>query len=54
MDGECAMESGFKEIYPIINGSSGPENIHLRCFDHVGDDMPKHLFPLKLERKITK
>lgn len=29
MDGECAMELGFEDVFPIHNG----ENIHLRCFE---------------------
>lgn len=42
MDGECAMECGFERIFPIKDGCDG-ENIHLRCFDHVRDDMKKKI-----------
>ena len=31
MDGECAMEMGFEDVFPIKEG----QNVHLRCFDHV-------------------
>lgn len=53
MNGLCAMEMGFEGIFPIHNGCSGV-NIHLRCFDHVQNDIDQKLLGLKVieaERK---
>ena len=37
-DGECAMETGMEKYFPIEEA-----NIHLRCFDHVNNDMKNEL-----------
>lgn len=50
MDGECAMELGFEDVFPIHNG----ENIHLRCFDHVHDDMKQKLLSMKVDETNRK
>ena len=36
-DGEVALEKGFENVYPI----DGIQNIHLRCFEHLKDDIEK-------------
>lgn len=53
MDGECAMESGFEEVFPIHDGFSGA-NIHLRCFDHVRDDINQKLLSMKVSEQKRK
>ena len=44
MDGECAMEMAFEEVFPIENG----ENIHPPCFDHVHNDISQKLQSMKV------
>ncbi|KXJ18326.1 High affinity nerve growth factor receptor, partial [Exaiptasia diaphana] len=53
MDGECAMEAGFEDVYPIHNGCSG-SNIHLRCFEHVKDDVNQKLLKLSMSESSRK
>ena len=38
-DGEYALEQGFESVFPI----DGKQNIHLRCFNHVQDDLKREL-----------
>ena len=45
MDGECAMEMGFEDVFPIKEG----QNVHLRCFDHVHSDMNHKLISIKVD-----
>ena len=45
MDGECAMEMGFEDVFPIKEG----QNVNLRCFDHVHSDMNHKLISIKVD-----
>ena len=38
-DGEIALEQGFENVFPIEGVDKSTCNIHLRCFDHVKQDM---------------
>jgi len=54
-DGECAMEKGFENVFPITNSTE--TNLHLRCFDNVKADMLAKLEKFGIadqeRRKIT-
>ena len=45
MDGKCAMEMGFQDVFPIKEA----QNVHLRCFDHVHSDMNHELISIKVD-----
>jgi hypothetical protein len=45
-DGEVALEKGFEDVYPLEAG-----NIHLRCFNHVKDDLKAQLNQMKVENQ---
>ena len=51
-DGECALESGFESVYPIVN--SPPSNTHLRCFDHAKGDIVMKLKELNVSETTRK
>jgi hypothetical protein len=46
-DGEVALERGMEDVFPIDSG----ENIHLRCFDHVKEDIKRKLDQLQVPSK---
>lgn len=46
-DGECALESGFASVYPIVNTTE--TNIHLQRFDHAKRDILTKLKGLNIE-----
>ena len=53
-DGEVALESAFKDYFPIAGASPSGSNIHLRCFKHVESDMKRKLGELGCKNSEVK
>ena len=51
-DNECALESGFASVYPIVNITE--RNIHLQRFDHAKRDILTKLKGLKISETAKK
>ena len=42
-DGELALKKAFETVYPIEGSNKKTKNIHLRCFNHVKEDLEAEL-----------
>ena len=53
-DGEEALEKAFEDVFPIEGVAASRSSIHLRCFEHVKQDMKMKLTSLNVPEKQQK